>query len=181
RKNQWIIDKHEVERSNEGELYVKGESNYGLSNNYGFFIQDNLQTLDKFGEWYQSMEEGVVYLYVGDQKDLPSSLKIKVGSIDNLLTNKINVKYVVVQNLCFSGANKSGISLKVAKSIVIKDCTIEYSGENALTAVTVPDLTLTGNKIQYAQNNGIFLQYGTPKALIDSNIIENIHVFAGMG
>ncbi len=179
RKNQWILDKHQIVASEGKNIRFAGESKYKGSDGYGFFIQDNKDVLNVFGEWCNDPQNKAVSIFIGDE--LPSQYQIKVSTTDNLLTNAKDVQHVVVENLRFSGANESGIFLQDASAIEIKNCFIEYSGENALTGLNVRQLTVADNHIFHSQNNGINLRYGTPHATIQNNVITNTHVFPGMG
>src|SRR5699024_7790776 len=100
----------------------------------------------------------------------------KVSTVDHLLTNAAQVQHIVVENLHFTGGNKSGIYLNDADAIEVRGCVVEYSGENALTALNVRELSLSNNYISYSQNNGINLRYGTPDARIVNNVVMNTHL-----
>lgn len=179
RKNQWVIDKHPIKIINGREIQYLGESSYAGSDGYGLFIQDNIELLSVFGEWYHDLDQQAVFIYAGEKS--PSPNVIKVSTVDHLLTNAFNVQHIVIENLHFTGGNQSGIYLSEAGAIEVRGCVIEYSGENAVTALNVPMLSLTDNRISYSQNNGINLRYGTPHARIVNNTVTNTHLLPGMG
>ena len=179
RKNQWIIDKvFPVEYRSEG-IRLENNMQYPPKSGYGLFIQDHINTLDKDGEWYFDAQTSNIYIFLAEGH--PDSKEIKIGSQENLLTNQGGDQHVKIQDLCFSGANKDAIYLEKALHIEISNCTIEYSGENAVYAVDVPNLKFVNNDVITALNSGVFFRYGTPNSIIADNNITDIHPFFGMG
>src|SRR5690606_38215384 len=53
RKNNWIIDRHEISYSSGSAISFLANpiSSYPPQRGYGFFIQNHVSTLDQFGEW----------------------------------------------------------------------------------------------------------------------------------
>lgn len=179
RKNQWVIDSHSLLSVEGDEIHFMGDGHAAPTDNYGFFVQDHLTTLDQFGEWYHDTHTDELYLFLGESD--PVDFKIRVSSEKNLMTNTAGTGFVIVDNICFSGANGTAVLLVQGEAFGLHNCTIEFSGENALTALSVPYLSVVDNHIYYAQNNGLFLRYGTQNATISGNTIEKVHLFHGMG
>ena len=179
RKNQWIIDKVTPKEYTSEGFKLEANMRYPPKSGFGLFIQDNLNTLDKEGEWYHDDDRETLYLYLS--KSNPNSREIKIGMHDHLITNKAGIQHIKILDLCFSGANRNAIQLEKAFNIDISQCTIEFTGENALYAVDVPNIKITKNKIYTAMNSGIFLRYGTPNSIVSDNDISDVHPFFGMG
>jgi hypothetical protein len=101
-----------------------------LKNGYGYFIQNSLETLDSFGEWFHDGEN--LYMYFGN-KD-PSSFQVNASSIDRLIYI-YGINYITIENISFLGANVAAIRASNYNYITVQNCIIEYSGRNAVTYV----------------------------------------------
>lgn len=178
RKNEWIIDKGKIKSSKGMAFTMDDNSNYKPNTGYGFFIQEHLQTLDTHGEWFHDRDNGKIYLYLDTA---PSNTLIYGANQKNLIINSPNVSNIIIQDLCLLGANESSIHLENAHNITLQNCNVSYAGENSLTAMRVSKLSIIGNYFSDALNNGLYLRYGTPDAIIENNIVKNIHLYHGMG
>ncbi|MFC4873634.1 right-handed parallel beta-helix repeat-containing protein [Negadavirga shengliensis] len=179
RKNEWVIDTHQIISLENNKITYKADNSYFPSNGYGFFLQDHIKTLDRFGEWFHDEKDGKIFVYFGDKA--PNSYDIKVSSQNNLLINTPKTRNIKIEKIKFSGSNKTSIQLIEAENIEIKNCSIDFSGENAITAMTVPNIKITNNQIDNILNSGIYLRYGVPNANVSYNNIQNVHLFHGMG
>lgn len=180
RKNEWIFDKGRILQVDQQGIFFENQTSYKPTNDYGFFIQDHSETLDRHGEWFHDKIANRLIVFI-DRNILPEPSSVKISTVDHLVTNKTNVKYVTIQGLKFTGSRKSIINLTEGAHISIVDCTIEAAGEDGIYITNVPHVTISGNTINSAFGNGIFLRYGTPCAVIENNDISKINLFAGMG
>lgn len=179
RMNEWIFDKARIINVSPHGISFKKETNYNPTNQYGFFIQDHFNTLDRHGEWFHEAETNSLFVYIDKPNELETS--VKISTVDHLLTNETRIKHVMVEGINFSGSTKSAIFFEDSEYISIRNCTIESAGEDGIKVINVPHITISGNSISNTFENGVFLRYGTPNAIIVNNKISNINLYAGMG
>src|SRR5690606_28289636 len=98
RKSHWTIDRHPV-NSHSGNtiIFQPVSGTYKPVRNYGFFIQDHIKTLDKYGEWYYNRSSKKLSVYFGSKA--PSSATVQAAVSDNLVTNSSKVEHIVFDNL----------------------------------------------------------------------------------
>lgn len=180
RKSHWTIDRHPI-NSHSGNtiIYQQVSGTYNPINNYGFFIQGHIKTLDKYGEWYYNPSSKKLSVYFGSKG--PGSATVQASSLDNLVTNPTRVEQIVFDNLVFQGANKIAVSIHQANNVQVKNSDIVFSGENAIYLTNLPHFTLENSNVSYSQNSGVILNHNTPNARLVNNKIENTNVFPGMG
>src|SRR5207248_11013830 len=71
-----------------------------LHKSYGYFVQNDIKTLDQFGEWYYNSDTKKIDVYFGSSD--PNSNTVQVSSRHILLT--IQHSNIVVDYLAFNGA-----------------------------------------------------------------------------
>src|SRR5690554_3641955 len=180
RKSHWTIDRHPI-NSHSGNtiVYQPVSGTYSPIRNYGFFIQGHINTLDKYGEWYYNPSTKKLSVYFGSKG--PGAVTVQASALENLVTNSSRTEHIVFDNLSFKGANKIAFSIHNANNIHVKNTDISFSGENAVYLTNLPNFTMEGSYVSYAQNSGVILNHNTPNAKLVNNKLENINVFHGMG
>ncbi|AEL24539.1 malectin domain-containing carbohydrate-binding protein [Cyclobacterium marinum] len=178
KKNQWIIDTHQISSHSGNQIRYNGNiSAYTAQKDYGFFIQNHIKTLDAFGEWYFNPSTKKINIYFGNSN--PSSFKVEVSTLDNLLIKDYRDAYITIENINFKGANKSTIKLEGGNNIKINDSEINFSGENGILALEVVDLLVERNIVHNTYNNGMYLRYGNDNAIVRDNEITKTALIAG--
>jgi len=177
RKVQWIIDRHPITSHSGGTITYSGSSRYSPSVNYGFFVQDHINTLDQFGEWFYNRSSKKLNMFFGSSD--PSLRKVTLSTSDHLLTKDSRSSNILLENLHFKGSNKDAISISGGSGIKLSNNDIEFAGENGIFVTSIEELELTNNRVSYAMNNGIFLRFGNPAAKVINNVVENSFMFQG--
>ena len=178
KKNQWIIDTHQISSHSGGQVKFNGNiSSYPVEKDFGFFIQNHIKTLDAFGEWYFNPTTKKINIYFGNRN--PSSMKIEVSTLDNLLIKDYRDTNITIENLQFRGVNSDAIKLEGGRNIKILDSEINFSGENGILALSVVDLLIERNSFNNTYNNGMYLRYGNDNAIIRNNEIRKTALIAG--
>ncbi|MXV15797.1 right-handed parallel beta-helix repeat-containing protein [Hufsiella ginkgonis] len=178
RKNRWTIDRSTITNHLKNTLsYAAGNAAVPM-NNYGYFIQNHIKTLDREGEWFYDKDQQRMFVFFGVKK--PSSFIVSVSVSDNLV--EINgQQFITFQDLKFVGAGKSGIAIKGSGNITIRDCGISLSGTEAVLASSSTWLTIEGTHIDHSLSGGIHLDAGCSYAAIAGNKISNTGLIAGAG
>ena len=100
-----------------------GTTENGTANHY-YFVQNDLRTLDQFGEWYYG--SGKMYVYFGDAN--PATYTIKVPTINNLIVTA-NKNYTNVTGITFEGANSYIVSNTNSHYMNINNCEFHNGGD----------------------------------------------------
>lgn len=181
RKKLWVLDRCRITSHIGNTIYYTnpGGSTYGCSNNFGYFIQNDVRTLDQLGEWYFDAAARELKVYFGTAS--PSSYTVKAATLDVLLT--INSKrYITVSDLAFEGANTYGIYALSGDFINIKNCSFTNIGGTAIYMEGSSDLLVDNVSTYNSLNNA--MQFVCPS---DSNIsirnctIKRTGAMRGMG
>jgi len=135
RKQAWIINRNPITDHTNGTLtYSGGETT--PSDNYGYFIQNNLKTLDQFGEWYHDTTTRKFYMYFGIVN--PTTKTVKVATLNNLFKNTVAQsylgKYITIENVDFQGSISDAIYIPNwwTDHNTISSCSIYFAGQRAV-------------------------------------------------
>jgi len=177
RKTRWIIDKSTIIAHNGNKLTFNGNKNTP-KNGYGYFIQNSIYTLDKFGEWFYNKDRKTMAVYLGNKA--PSSYKISASGVNKLVEiNKHN--NISFNGITFSGAGENAFSMVQSKNISITNCIIKNSGTEAIAASFSPFLVVKNCIISNSLSGGVNLDIGCKSASVVNNVIKNTGLIAGMG
>lgn len=144
---------------------------------YGYFITNDLKTLDQVGEWY--CKNGIFYMYFGSNS--PSNYVVNVSTVETLFSS-YRKAYITVDGISFQGANNRAIYISGSGNIgnVIRYCDILNCGKSGVeTPGDISNLTIENCNISGINNIGISVW--SPGAIIRNNNISNIGVIEGMG
>lgn len=178
RKNDWSMDRCLITSHSGNTLTYSslGSSWNGTAGN-GYFIQNDLRTLDKFGEWYHNASTGKFYMYFGTVGTMTNT--VKVGTINNIVENS-SAKYVNIENISIQGCINNGINISSSTSsnLTIKNCNISFTGANGIRS-SAPYMTVDNNIIHSCNLNGIVTTSGNVG--ISNNTISSIGIIKGSG
>ena len=136
RKRLWVLDKGPITAHSGGTLTftnTNGSTFVGTAN-FGYFIQNDLRTLDQLGEWYLNKTTKNLQMYFGTAT--PSSYTVKVSTIDTLLRIK-SQNYITIKNLAFEGANGNSINVESCNNINIQNCSVSNAGLGGIATLSV--------------------------------------------
>ncbi len=178
RMNRWVTDRCLITNHSGGTIAYTGASGYSASDKLGYFIQKDIKTLDKFGEWYYNPSEKKVSIYFG--ANTPSSYVIQATTIDNLIS-AAGSKNIVIDNLNMKGANSDNVNFKDGSNTNIKNCDIAFSAGSGISVRYTDKAKIENCTVSYSNNSGIDLGYGGDYATVRNNKITNTDIFPGMG
>ena len=154
RKNRFIIDRIPIVSQQGSTLTYKKGTYYQPMDNYGYFIQNDIRTLDQPGEWYYDPKQHTMNIYFGAGQP---TAKVLASSIDTLVSIQ-NRQFLVFEGLNFQGANKDGFFLSGATNITLNRCRVSFSGLDGIKAVQSNNLTLSNLVVDHSNDNGILLK-----------------------
>lgn len=173
---RWKINHSTITSQSGGTLNYSPEMEYTPQDGYGFFIQNDIRTLDTQNEWYYNPTTKKISIYSTSQ---PTN--VKVASVDDLVT--VHGSYITLDNITISGANMDGISNDSSdntdSNFIIQNCSILFSGINGIhtwgTYRTVDNCTISDSN-----GNAILWSSSVNNATISDCTITNTGIYEGM-
>ncbi len=178
RKNHWILDRNLITSHTAGTLKFTAVSSDNPTDGFGYFVQNDLKTLDKFGEWYFDPKSKSMCLFLGATD--PAQVAVKTSTVDVLVTLNGN-SYVAFNGLSFEGANKAAFQITNSQNVYIQNCDIDLSGADAIDGSNARALTVESSSINHSNNDAIYLDGGCADAVIKNNLVKNTGTIPGMG
>lgn len=149
---------------------------------FGYFIQNDLRTLDTFGEWYY--DGTTLYVHFGSED--PTSHVVEVPTIDYFIWNYVQsggsfFNYITIENISFIGAIKSSIYFnRFTDYHIFQNCDFKFNG---LSAIQTGDngmryCTIQNNTINYSAMAGIWAKAAL-NLTVKNNTISNSGMLLG--
>ncbi len=176
RKNDWSLDRCIITSHSGGTLtYNSLGTDQEALVKHGYFIQNDIRTLDQFGEWYHDPVKGRFYLYFGSAN--PLSVKVEVATLKNLAYNA-GKDYITIENLHFKGSTDNLIEFidPANDFVTIRNCQLSFAGQDGIN-LWGSNGYISNNTISSANQTGI--QIIGAKHRVTDNIIENIGLEKG--
>ena len=146
---------------------------------FGYFIQNDPRTLDKFGEWYYNSSSKAMQMFFGSTS--PSSYSIKVSTVDTLI-NVGTRNYITINNVAFEGANLAAIYAVDGTNTTIKNCDMNFMGAKGIFMFNTANTLIDNVSINYALCGGIDItSRHKTGATVRNSTIKNTAIYAGMG
>jgi parallel beta-helix repeat protein len=178
RSSQWTLDRTTITAQLGGTLTFSPTITYEPTNGFGYFIQNDVRTLDVANEWYYNPATKKLRIY---SASIPTN--VRAARIDVLATvNGHN--YITFDNISFLGSNSYSASLTNSKFITIQNSDFNFSGKDTVYGFSGGNSTglkIDNCSINYSHNRGIYLASTFDSAVIQSNTINNTGIVPGMG
>ncbi|MBS1632653.1 MAG: right-handed parallel beta-helix repeat-containing protein [Bacteroidetes bacterium] len=175
---RWLIDRNPITKHEGNTIWYHAFSRYVPAKGFGYFIQNHMKTLDRFGEWFYDTLSKKMYVYLGNK--LPKNYTIQGSRFENLLeiNNQSNIE---IYGLSFVGANKNSVNLNNVKRIVVKNCTMKYSGLNGINGSLAENVLIENNKVLDVSNSGLSFMRGCSNIVVRSNTVKRCGIIDGTG
>jgi parallel beta-helix repeat protein len=178
RKNAWVLDRNLVTNHNTHTLSYTalGYAFSIITDGFGYFIQNDIKTLDILGDWYYG--GGKIYMYFGSAD--PASNVVKVSSLDQLM-GLSGRSYITIDHITFEGANKCGVNVtNNSNHVILQNCSINFSGTWALNVQSYCTYFIFDNcSINYTNDTGVLIRDGSDYATITNSLIQNTATIVG--
>jgi parallel beta-helix repeat protein len=175
RSAHWILDRDKITNHSGTTINYTAVSTYVPINNFGYFIQNHIATLDQNKEWFYDATAHKMELFFTSN---PSSLTIEVPIVDTLVKcfNKSNI---VFDRITFKGSNINTFVVAAASTkIIIRNCNILFAGTDAVL-VNSNNFTFANDTIANTNNNALVVNGNN--TIITNNTLLNTGLWAGMG
>jgi parallel beta-helix repeat protein len=151
RTMQWILDRSTVISQTENVLNFAATS-YEPQDQWGYFIQDHLATLDQEGEWYYDPGTQIINIYSTSGNPGNNTLEVTVRTKGMNLTGS----FVTVQNIQVEKTLNVGLYGENTSNLTILNTNIIYSGEDGIRIEgSGNDIRFENNSIHYVNNNAV--------------------------
>ncbi|MEP7251248.1 MAG: right-handed parallel beta-helix repeat-containing protein [Ginsengibacter sp.] len=170
---RWILDRCTIISQKGTTISYTPSLTYNPYDNYGYFIQNHIKTLDLPGEWYYNSSAKKISVY-----SQPANFNASV--IDVL----VNIQYqsnIVFDNIVFSGANSKAMNLYYAQNVLVKNCDFIFSGMDGVFCASVNNISLVNNMFSNTNNNAINFYYNCNNNVIRNNVVKNTGLIPGAG
>ncbi len=175
---RWKLDRVPITSHSGNTINYNSFAKSSATDNYGYFIQNDIKTLDQLGEWYYNPSSKKMNVFFG--KNDPSSYIIQVPTTPNLI-NSDNSANLVFDNLAVKGADSYGFRMNNSSNVTIQNCDVLFSGNTGISiAKGSVNLKIEDCKVSYSNSCGINLSKSI-NAIIRNNTIRNSGAIAGMG
>ncbi len=176
RCNRWVLDRIPIQ-SHQGNVFIFSKpTSYEIKDNFGFFIQNNLNTLDQAGEWFFDSANNKMYLFWSTD---PNSLNTQASVYASTFIAN-NQNYFTVGSLEFRGSLNATISIKNSQNIEMKNITVSESGTNGVYLGGCKNINFINNKIINTNNNGLIFDL-CENVVARNNEIRHTAIRSGMG
>jgi hypothetical protein len=190
RKNDWTIDRRVI-TSHVGGNITSSTGNYVISDNYnnpgiysglanfGYFIQNDIRTLDQLGEWFFNKTTNKISMHFG--AEAPPSYNIKVAT-QSVLLNIGSYNSITVKDIAFEGSIRQGIYFTNSRNITVSDCDFNNIGKTAVQGFQSDNCIVQRCTVTWALNVGIQLYSGNSHsgATIRDCTVKNVGLYAGL-
>ncbi|MGN6532524.1 MAG: PKD domain-containing protein, partial [Ginsengibacter sp.] len=167
RINQWSFHREVITSQSGSTVNFNGVSG-NLEDGWGFFIQNDIRTLDQQNEWYYNPSTKKISIYSTSQ---PTN--VQVSTVDTLLNFYSNIPTVTsinVDNLNFTGGNTHDIWISGNLTFSVTNCTLSYAGLEAMMLYGggIKSGTISNNTFSNNGSSAIF-SIGTVNAFTITN------------
>lgn len=190
-KNNWTCERRVITShvggnitSTSGTYYINDNYNanpiYSGIAGYSYFIQNDLRTLDQFGEWYFNKSTNKISMHFG--AEAPASYTIRVATIP-VLFNIGSYNTITVRDIDFEGSIRQAILFRYTNNITVKNCDFNNIGKTAIQGFQAGNVRYENCHANRALDCGFQIYSGS--AYNNTSIINcgvsNIGLLAGMG
>ncbi|MEO5990188.1 MAG: right-handed parallel beta-helix repeat-containing protein, partial [Ferruginibacter sp.] len=174
KKERWTFDRSPIVNHSGGTLSYTAQTDYLPKDGYGYFIQNDIRTLDQNEEWYYNSISKRISIY-----STTSPSNVQISSIDNNVYGS-GKNYITFSSIKFTASNMNSLEIKGSIGLMIKNCDILYSGNNGLFGFNLSNTVIDSTTFNHINNNGILFWYNCPDAIITNNHFKNIGLNLGL-
>ncbi|WP_114751718.1 malectin domain-containing carbohydrate-binding protein [Pleomorphovibrio marinus] len=179
RKNDWIIDIHPISSHSGNTFHYSASGGYSPRNGNGFFIQNHINTLDSFGEWFYNKSSKKLIVYFGSAN--PNNYKLEVSTRDHVITKTSASSHILIEGVSLEGANNDIANFSGGSDVKISRTHFRFAGRNGIFASNVPNFVVDSSTVEFSYNTGIGFRFNESGVKVTKNIIRNTYDIAGRG
>jgi hypothetical protein len=159
-------------------LTFSNPSSYSNAVGYGYFIQNDLKTLDQFGEWYYG--GGKFYMYFGMAN--PNNFTIKVSTTDRLIDIG-GRDFITVKHFLLEGANVNAIETDYAASaynLTVENCNFDVNHRGIYGHMAI-EMTVKNCSFKRSSFMAVYNHWYSDGTYFGYNTIDSTGLVIGAG
>ena len=182
RKSFWTLERLPITDHTNSTITYTSISDWGLADGYGYFIQNDVKTLNQFGEWCYDGDT----LFVFSGAETITDYEIKITSLDALVTSGVTASthydYITIDGVSFDGSSLATIELtQSTNNWTIRNCNLNHAGKNCIDGFQLTNRNkILNNVIKNTNNNAIRFIYQGYSNVIRGNVIDSTGALMGM-
>jgi hypothetical protein len=179
RTNRYTMERSTITNVSGTTISYSPSFHSGLTDKFGYFVQNSIKALDQFGEWYYNPGTKKIDVYFGSSSP-NSNTTVQVSTKEILLT--LQGSNMVVNNITIRGANKYGIwgDRSGMSNLQVKNCTIEFSGVDGIAIAQRQDFVMDNTTIINSNSVGVSFYTRNNNPIVKNSTIQNSGNFQGM-
>src|SRR4051812_44328845 len=131
RQDRWVTDRNLITSHSGTKISYKATTSYKPVDKFGYFIENHIKTLDKFGEWFYNRSTHKLSVYFGSNQ--PTSYQIQVPTYDDLIYAEKR-SYLVFDNLNIKGSNLNTLDIRMGSNISVTNSDLSFASDNGIKA-----------------------------------------------
>lgn len=149
--------------------------------NFGFFIQNDVRTLDVQNEWYYNPSTKKLRIF-----SATAPTGVRASTIDTLLFSTPR-DFFTINGIDFMGSNKITLCIPGSQGVTIQNCNFNFAGYDMLWGAQnfgspfAPNFIFRNNTVNHTNNNVITVASEFTSAYVGHNIFKNTGLQPGMG
>ena len=160
-------------------LPYSGGLQYKAHDNWGFFIQNDIRTLDTLHEWFYNRSTRKIDIYETGKPPV-----VQVSTVDTLVSIK-SQNDITFDNISFTGANAYAFWITGSRRIIIQHCKLDlnYNGVRGQNSGhgNSSGFVFNSDSVLHTNNNAVDMASEFSADTITNNLIRNTGIFPGMG
>ena len=174
---QWILNRSLITGQNGNTFSANESGNYSYGDGWGYFIQNHPATLDQTGEWYYNPNNKTLLLY----SDADPNGQTITATANSEAVRIVNVNNITLRNVAITQSIYTNLLLENATNITVTGNDITQAGEDGLTARGSGNTILVENNlIAEVNNNGVNIS-GYQNFTFRGNTLQRIGLVPGRG
>lgn len=144
---------------------------------FGYFIQNDLRTLDQLGEWYYG--GGKFYMYFGGNN--PTNYTVKVAT-KNKLIDVGRKSDIIIKNLSFEGANTNAVNTEYGfntENLTVLRCAFNFN-YRGIYGHTAPEMTVKNCTFNNSAASAIYQHWYSDGTYFGYNTIDSTGLIVGI-
>jgi len=164
RTNSWTYDKQTISSQSGSSISYSGQSS-GIADGWGFFIQNDIKTLDAQNEWYYNPSTKKISIY-----SVGTPTNVQISTVEKLFSSTGSIS---IDNLRLVGANTNAIWLSGNLVSSVTNSEISYVGVEGLLLYggRIQSATITNNTFSNCGSSSIYSTGDVHGATIKGNTV----------
>lgn len=147
-----------------------------IENDFGYFFQNHVNTLDQNGEWAHDINTSVLYLYSTTD---PNTIQVEIPNGETAISLN-NAEFINIQDIIFEGGLDQTLNLSGASNLSIENCHFRNGNNYLALAYNIDTINFSNNILEQSNNLAVRWE-GISGITFANNQITDIGMRSGMG